>query len=262
MEPRQPSRAQSASDDLLAGYALGILTPEERATVEAQLAANPELRRELALLALAVDALPLGLEPSEPSPALRGRLEAAVLADVAAAPGPEWAPRHPAATPALAPPTRPMAPPTPISTARRPFSINAWAIAAAVLLVVSAAAVAWGIVQTRQGEPTRVIAFEMTDAAGGAEGELAYIEQSDVMLLSVDDLPPLPPDQVYEFWLVTLDGTITPAGVFGDTSIRHAFAGSPEDYQAVAITVEPGPLGTLVATTEPLAVVSLGGEQE
>ncbi len=84
MEPRQPNRPQSASDDLLAGYALGILTPAERASVEAELAANPALRQELALLTLAVDALPLGLEPSEPSPALRDRLEAAVLADVAA----------------------------------------------------------------------------------------------------------------------------------------------------------------------------------
>lgn len=260
MEPRQANRPQSASDDLLAGYALGILTPEERATVEAQLAANPELRQELALLALAVDALPLGLEPSEPSPALRGRLEAAVLADVAAAPGPEWAPRQPATSPAVTPQTMP--PPTPISATRRPFPINAWAIAAAVLLVVSTAAVAWGIAQTRQGEPTRVIAFEMTDAAGGAEGELAYHERDDVMLLTVEDLPPLPPDQVYEFWLVTLDGAVLPAGVSDDTTIRHAFAGSPDDYQAVAITVEPGPLGTLVATTEPLAVAPLAGAEQ
>ena len=254
MEPRQPSSPQSASDDLLAGYALGILTPEERATVEAQLAANPELRQELTLLAIAVDALPLGLEPREPSPALRDRLEAAVLADVASQPTPAMAP------PPVVPPPTPLR--RPDGSRRGPFSINAWAIAAAVLLVVSAAAVAWGVVQTQQAAPTRVIAFEMTDAAAGAEGQLAYHEQSDVMLLTVEDLPPLPPDRVYEFWLVTRDGTVLPAGVSDDTTIRHAFAGSPDDYQAVAITVEPGPYGTLVATTDPLAVAPLGGEQE
>jgi anti-sigma-K factor RskA len=255
VEPRQPNRPQSASDDLLAGYALGILTPEERATVDAQLAATPELRQELALLAIAVDALPLGLEPQEPSPALRDRLEAAVLVDVAASQPP----------PVSAPATPVMPPPTPIrrpdGNRRGPFSINAWAIAAAVLLVVSAAAVAWGVVQTQQAVPTRVIAFEMTDAAAGAEGQLAYHQQTDVMLLTVEDLPPLPPDRVYEFWLVTRDGTVLPAGVSDDTTIRHAFAGSPDDYQAVAITVEPGPYGTLVATTDPLAVAPLGGEQ-
>jgi anti-sigma-K factor RskA len=83
VEPTRPDPHQSTGDDLLAGYALGILTPAERTELESQLAADPELRQELMLLATAVDALPLGLEPREPSPALRDRLEAAVLADVA-----------------------------------------------------------------------------------------------------------------------------------------------------------------------------------
>ena len=84
MEPRRPDHYHSAGDDLLAGYALGILTPTERAELESQLAASPELRSELALLTVAVDALPLGLEPHDPSPALRDRLQAAVHADLAA----------------------------------------------------------------------------------------------------------------------------------------------------------------------------------
>ena len=84
MEPTRRDLHQSAGDDLLAGYALGILTPAERAELETQLAADPELRTELALLTVAVEALPLGLEPREPSPALRDRLEVAVLADVGA----------------------------------------------------------------------------------------------------------------------------------------------------------------------------------
>ena len=84
MEPRRPDHHHSAGDDLLAGYALGILTPTERAELESQLAASPELRSELALLTVAVEALPLGLEPHDPSPALRDRLQAAVHADLAA----------------------------------------------------------------------------------------------------------------------------------------------------------------------------------
>jgi anti-sigma-K factor RskA len=265
VEPRRPNPHHSADDDLLSGYALGILTPAERAEIEARLTANPALREELALLNVAVDALPLGLEPREPSPGLRVSLEAAIQADLAAAQ--PWPAPLPATTvpPTTAPPAattapRPPAPaPRPLPARPRGIPINAWAIAAAVLLVIATAAVLWGIQQTRLADqPTQVIAFEMTDAAGGATGELAYLEQPGVMVVTVNDLPPLSPDQVYELWLIPHDGAPIPAGVFGDTSARHALTGSPEDYQAVAITVESGPLGTTAPTTEPLAVAPLG----
>jgi anti-sigma-K factor RskA len=258
VEPRRPNRNQSAGDDLLAGYALGILTPGERAELEARLAADPALREELALLNVAVEALPLGLEPLQPSPGLRPRLHAAVEADLAATQS--WVGARPAPVP-LAPVP---APPTPLPVpARRPVPINVWAIAAAVLLVIASAAVVWGLFQTRQmDQPTRVIAFEMTDPSLSGSGEVAYLEQPGVMLVTMDGLPPLPEDQVYEFWLIPHAGEPIPAGVFRDTSVRHALTGSPEDYQAVALTVEPGPLGTTAPTTDPLAVAPMSPESQ
>jgi anti-sigma-K factor RskA len=263
VEPRQPDPDHSASDDLLAGYALGILTPDERAVLEARLAANPALRAELGRFTLATDVLPLGLEPAEPSPALRNRLEAAVFADLTAstaAPTPAYQSAWPdQSAPRQAPPAS--TPPTPllIPQVRRSYPINVWAIAAALLLVISVAAVGWGIQQSRQtGPPMRTIALEMTDAAASASGELAYVEQPPMMMLMVEDMPPLPPDQVYEVWLIPHAGDPIPAGFFADTSVRHALAGSPADYQAVAITMEPGPMGTMAPTTAPLITANLG----
>lgn len=243
MEPRRPDLHHSAGDDLLAGYALGILTPAEQTELEHQLAVSPELRSELALLTVAVEALPLGLEPHDPSPALRDRLQAAVHADLTAT--------QPHAV------SRP-APQPPIRLAPRSRSINAWALAAVALLIIATAAVLWGLQQTRQADvPAQVIAFEMTDPTVPGTGQIAYLEEDGILLVTMEGLPPLPEDRVYEFWLIPHDGEPIPAGAFGDTSVRHALAGRPEDYQAVALTIEPGPLGTVAPTTDPVAVAPL-----
>lgn len=268
MEPRQPDPDHTASDDLLAGYALGILTPDEHAALDARLAADPALRDELSQLTLATDLLPLSLEPIEPSPILRNRLEAAVREDLSLSQE-AVSPAHQSAWPtqsAPAPGPAPSAPPpasipVPIAAGGRPYPINVWAIAAAILLVVSVAAVAWGIQQTRQtGPPMRMIALEMTDAAAGASGELAYVEQPPMMMLMVEDMPPLPPDQVYEVWLIPHAGDPVPAGFFASTSVHHALAGGPDEYQAVEITMEPGPMGTMSPTSPPLITANLMAE--
>lgn len=267
MEPRRPDPDHNAGDDLLVGYALGILTPDEQAALAAWLAADPALRDELGRLSFAADVLPLGLEPAEPSPALRNRLEAAVFADLAATTA-ESPPAYQAAWPGQATPRQEPAtlaspPPiqVPVPAARRPYPINAWAIAAALLLVISVAALGWGIQQSRStGPPMRTIALEMADSAASASGELAYVEQPAMMMLMVEDMPPLPPDHVYEVWLIPHDGDPIPAGFFAGTSARHALAGGPADYQAVAITMEPGPMGTTAPTTAPLITANLAAE--
>jgi anti-sigma-K factor RskA len=235
--------------------------------LDAQIAADPSLRAELGRLTLAADALPLGLEPAEPSPGLRNRLEAAIFADLTAT-APQSAPVHPAyqvawqgqATPRQEPPpATPQLVQLPVPTARRQYPINAWAIAAALLLVISVAAVGWGIQQSRlTGPPMRTVALDMADSAAGATGELAFIEQPPMMLLTVDNMPPLPPDQVYEVWLIPHDGDPIPHGVFTTTSTSHALGGSPADFQAVAVTMEPGPMGTMSPTTAPLVTATFG----
>jgi anti-sigma-K factor RskA len=67
----------------LAEYALDILPPERRCEIEAALAGDPGLRRELAALREALTQVASTLAPVAPSPALRARLCATVA----------WSPR-------------------------------------------------------------------------------------------------------------------------------------------------------------------------
>jgi hypothetical protein len=62
---------------MLAGYALGDLSTEEMAEVEAYIAAQPEATAELARLQTTLALLPLALPESSPSPDLRSRILAA-----------------------------------------------------------------------------------------------------------------------------------------------------------------------------------------
>jgi hypothetical protein len=100
------------------------------------------------------------------------------------------------------------------------------------------------------------IALAPTDAAPGAGGEVTYLPQDDLFILDVRDLPPLEPDQVYEVWLIGEDGPV-PAGVFDQPTDQHAIVADRAQYDTLAITAEPGPLGTEAPTGEIVATASL-----
>jgi hypothetical protein len=68
-----PSPSESLSE-LLAGYVLGDLTPDEIAIVEAYLIAHPEQQAEVASLMLPLDLLPLTLPANNPSAALKQKI--------------------------------------------------------------------------------------------------------------------------------------------------------------------------------------------
>lgn len=60
--------------ELLAGYALGDLDPDEAAEIERLLADRPDLVEEVRSLQAALDTLPLGLPTQTPPPGLRDRI--------------------------------------------------------------------------------------------------------------------------------------------------------------------------------------------
>ena len=70
-------RAKPDASARLAELVLGSLTPEERASVEAEVEASEDLQRELAKLRDAVDVLGSSVEAVAPSLALRERVLAA-----------------------------------------------------------------------------------------------------------------------------------------------------------------------------------------
>jgi negative regulator of sigma E activity len=262
VEPNLTVARHAATRDLLGAFALGAVDAEEAASVRAHLATCAECQAEMAELWLAVDSLPGTIEPMEPPPALRDRIAAAIAVE-AASPAP--APPAPSAAPA--PDLVPTIAPAPPVTApiRRPASFwsraTPWAAAAAILLLLSAGLLVWNLrlreqIQQATAPVTETIALAPTDAAPGAHGEVTYLPQDSLLLLDVRDLPPLEPDQVYEVWLIGAEGPV-PAGTFDQPTDQHAIVADRSQYETLAITAEPGPLGSEAPTGEIVATASL-----
>src|SRR5215217_1501657 len=110
--------------------------------------------------------------------------------------------------------------------------------------------------QLASSPSVETIALATTDAAPDARGEVTYLPQDELFMLDVRDLPPLKPDQVYEVWLIGADGPV-PAGVFDQPTDQHAVVADRDRYETLAITAEPGPLGTEAPTGETVATASL-----
>ena len=102
----------------------------------------------------------------------------------------------------------------------------------------------------------QTVALAPTDAAPGASGEVRYLPDGQVLVVDVQNLPPLASGQVYEVWLIGADGP-KPAGVFDQPTDEHAVIADRGQYQTLAITAEPGPLGTAAPTGEIVATATL-----
>jgi anti-sigma-K factor RskA len=257
VEPNLTVARHAATRDLLGAFALGAVDAEEAATVRAHLATCAECQAEIAELWLAVDSLPDMIEPMEPPPALRDRIATAIAAEAASPlPAPSASPA-PEPMPAIAP-----APPA-TEPIRKPASFwsraTPWAAAAAILLLLSAGLLVWNLrlrEQIATAPVAETIALAPTDVAPEARGEVTYLPQDDLFMLEVRDLPPLEPDQVYEVWLIGADGP-EPAGIFDQPTDQHAIVADRDLYDTLAITAEPGPLGTEAPTGEIVATASL-----
>lgn len=260
MEPNLTVARHAATRDLLGAFALGAVNAEEAAAVRAHLATCAECQAEIAELWLAVDNLRGMIEPMEPPSTLRDRIAAAIAAEAASpTPGQPAIPaaRAPAPVPAIAP-----IPPAP-EPVRKPASFwsraTPWAAAAAILLLLSAGLLVWNLrlrEQIATAPVAETIALAPTDAAPEARGEVTYLPQDELFMLDVRDLPPLEPNQVYEVWLIGAEGPV-PAGVFDQPTDQHAIVADRDLYDTLAITAEPGPLGTEAPTGEIVATASL-----
>ena len=261
MEPNLTLTRHTVTRDLLGAFALGTVDAEEAATVGAHLATCAECQAEIAGLWTAVDVLRKTVEPLDPPPALRDRIADGILAE-ATSPAP--ASPAPSAAPALEPvPT--LAPVSPAPEPIRPPAsfwsrATPWMAAAAILLLLSAGLLVWNLrlrEQIAAAPVTETIALAPTDAAPNARGEVTYLPQDDLFILDVRGLPPLEADQVYEVSLIREDGVPAPAGVFDQPTDQHAIVADRVQYETLAITAEPGPLGTDAPTGEIVATASL-----
>jgi anti-sigma-K factor RskA len=88
----------------------------------------------------------------------------------------------------------------------------------------------------------------------GVQGSAVYLKKDGVTLVEFKSLPALDRDRVYELWLVTDDGKPVPAGVFTpgpDGSKVVVVDRSLKGIKALAVSVEPGPDGSLTPSRAP-----------
>jgi anti-sigma-K factor RskA len=261
VEPNLTLARHAEAQDLLGAFALGAVDTEEAATVRGHLATCAACQAEMVSLWAMVDVLRETVEPLAPPPALRDRIAAVIMAERGSSP-----PVH-AAAPATATftamPT--MAPVERVSEPIRKLAsfwsrATPWAAAAAILLLLSAGLLIWNLhlrEQIATAQVLETIALAPTDAAPNASGQVTHLPDDNLLIVDARNLPPLESGQVYEVWLIDEDGVPAPAGVFDQPTDRHAMIADRGQYETLAITAEPGPLGTGAPTGEIVATASL-----
>lgn len=236
-------------DDLKDAYALGAVSDEERAMVEAYLSLHPERQTEIDDLTGTTGLLALAPPEHEPPADLRRRVMQVVEAES----------------------VRPRA-------ARR--STSSWfgrlwdlrnvALGAAALLVVGL--LSWNVllqenVQDLRGQieeartadraqQTREIALGGTWAEQGARAEVTALKD-DRAILVVENMPSVPSDRTGQVWVIHNDnpepsGLLEPSGNMAATAITIPL----EDADAIAVTVEPAG-GSDAPTSDPVLVQEL-----
>lgn len=269
--------------DLIVRRALGEATEQERAEIEDEIERRGEAGRDEAdLLREVVGSLGLAASPRTPPPALRAR----ILDALPARPGTERTPSADATSAAATPITSARSDP---SAAGRERSARLWPW---VAVAATLAAIALGLNSIRlQGDLASARAELTTAEQGAAQADALRDSLSGLVrdvstlidanpvtlsatspdvvgrarvfvdvdtgrtLLLVDDLPVLPPEQVYQLWSIR-DGQPTDAGAFrlereGPAWIELAESTNLEGVDLLAVTVEQAP-GAPAPTTSPI----------
>lgn len=221
-------------NELLAGYVLGDLTPEEAAQVKQYLEAHPELLSEVKALQATLSLLPLALPETSLSPSFGAELVQAAESRVA----------HVS--------TR--------DSALRQKHWRRWMVAM-VGVAVTLATIGLGYDSYRlrkelaivranfkqqselaQQSNNRLFALKAMDKTQSASGSLVVAPKGQLVLLTIQNLHPLPPGQVYRLWAFSQGKEMT-CGDFNANSEGRVFLQMPlEDLlvqtPTVFITIE------------------------
>lgn len=212
-------------DELLALYALGGLEAEELTAVDAHLAVCSQCQAEADRQTALVAAVAASVPARAPNPRLRAEVLSRVVATPPAGPARGGAPR--------AEPAQALPPPSPFTPADRRRLRLGWAgWLGTGLAVLMAGLIGWNVYLTSQvvslqrkvqynqnalaliaGADTAHVALRGQGAFATAGGN-AYIDQQTLdIVLVVQRLQPLPPDQTYQAWIISDQGP-TSAGLF------------------------------------------------
>jgi hypothetical protein len=190
--------------ELLAGYVLGDLSPEEVETFQQLVAADPDLNREVLHLQETLALMPYALPDEDPPAYLKQSILAAAEATQ---PDPVLT-----AVPSDPQPAQPAQP-------RRPWRLIAGgAIAAAALIVLGAdnyqlrqsVAEKREVIQALQNPDRFIYTLSGTEDLPDAFGSLVIDTGAQRAFLLTQNLPPLPSDQAYRLWAIP-EGATAPA---------------------------------------------------
>ncbi|GCE50328.1 putative zinc finger protein [Thermosporothrix hazakensis] len=213
-------------EELVGAYALDALSPEEKAEADRHLAICPACQHQLWEFQHIVSYLPYTLPPIAPSPAVKERL-------LHRASGKQ---RHKRA-------------PSPLL-----------AVAALLLLCLMGGLFFWNVqlqqqLTTLRTQKQELITYtvEGTNQTPTLRGEVISLQEHHLTLLAVKGLKPSPDESVYQGWL--LHGK-QPKSIgllsFHDDMAVLTFAEDVQNYDAIAISHEPGPQASLDAPKGPV----------
>ena len=94
------------------------------------------------------------------------------------------------------------------------------------------------------------------------QGKAIYVRSSGTLVFLASGLPAIPPQKVYELWLIPTSGAPIPAGLFqpdahGAAAVIHPPLPVGVEAKAFAITIEPE-AGSSAPTSQPIMVGSGG----
>lgn len=233
-------------EDLIPAYVLGALNADERARVEKHLPECANLSELAAAYGRVAELLPHAATPVEPRAELKERVLAA--ARHFAVPKKKAVFAWPSffteflRSPAFA-----------VMTILLILALGVWNITLQNQMAQEKAFEQRVLTDlSRQRDFLNVIAYsddkpkrlQGTEAASRAAGRLYSAPNENTFALILNDLPPLPPDKVYQVWLIDAEGKRVSGGTFRvDERGRGWLWGRAADllnqYRAVGITIEP-----------------------
>lgn len=224
--------------ELIAGYALDALDPDDRARAKELLASSEEAREELRAFSEVAAAMATAASGPAPRPELRARILDGARAE----------------------------PPTVVSldAHRRSRAVPLLAAAAAIAACAALALGLWGMTASRELDDTRA-ALDRSRAAAAVlsdpeartvdleagDGRLV-VDEDGAAVLVLDGIDPAPSGKTYELW-VSDGGAPVPAGLFDGAATRDVvpLEEPVEPGSVVLVTIEPAG-GVDAPTSDPI----------
>lgn len=218
------------AEELIAAYAIGCLSREERVMVATHLAACSACREDLRSYQGVVDDLALGVPEAQPSPLLRQRIVrragSSLSPSLAKWPVRTWSQRLLAVVSWKAPVWGPVS-------------------AALIVLLLVSNVLLWRQASApgQNASSMRTVALVGTSSAPSARATVIVSSDGEYGTLVAEGLPTLDEKHQYQLWLIR-DGTRTSGAVFsigadGYGSVQVASPQPLSSYSAFGVTIEP-----------------------